>query len=103
MLGGLVLNWLSWRWLFLINVPVGIVGLVLGMRWIPNDIPAKQKQERIDIVGAFTVIPALTGMLLGLPNIRGNAGIGRAEVSCAVVCGYHVSGSFRMVGPAQGK
>ena len=34
--GGLVLNWLSWRWLFLINLPVGIAGLALGLRVVPR-------------------------------------------------------------------
>ncbi|CAG6390864.1 DHA2 family efflux MFS transporter permease subunit [Streptomyces cocklensis] len=36
-LGGLMLHSLSWRWLFLINVPIGAVALMLGLRWIPHE------------------------------------------------------------------
>jgi MFS family permease len=36
-IGGVILNWLSWRWLFLVNVPVIAVGLVLARRLLPGD------------------------------------------------------------------
>lgn len=36
-IGGLMLHSLSWRWLFLINVPIGAVALALGLRWIPHE------------------------------------------------------------------
>ena len=39
MIGGVILNWLSWRWLFLVNVPVIAVGLVLAWRLLPADRP----------------------------------------------------------------
>ena len=39
-LGGVILNWLSWRWLFLVNVPLIAVGLVLAWRLLPYDRPA---------------------------------------------------------------
>lgn len=35
-IGGLVLRSLSWPWLFLINLPIGVVGLVLGLRLVPR-------------------------------------------------------------------
>jgi EmrB/QacA subfamily drug resistance transporter len=39
-IGGLVLHSLSWRWLFLINLPIGAAGLVLGLRLIPREAAA---------------------------------------------------------------
>src|ERR1700761_6875453 len=39
-IAGVILNWLSWRWLFLVNVPVIAVGLALAWRVLPDDRPA---------------------------------------------------------------
>ena len=35
-LGGVLVDALGWEWIFFINIPVGIVGLVLAARWVPN-------------------------------------------------------------------
>ena len=34
-LGGLLLS-ASWRWIFLVNVPVGVAALIAGRRWLPS-------------------------------------------------------------------
>ena len=38
-IGGVILNWLSWRWLFLVNVPIIGVGLMLAWQLLPDDRP----------------------------------------------------------------
>src|ERR1700730_16572462 len=61
-LGGLVLDLLDWRWVFWINVPVGLVGTILG--WFvlapPQGLPAN---SRFDWKGAFLIAPALTAFV----------------------------------------
>lgn len=47
--GGLMLHSLSWRWLFLINVPIGVVAVFLGLRWIPHE--RGTPTSPLDIVG----------------------------------------------------
>jgi EmrB/QacA subfamily drug resistance transporter len=80
-LGGLVLNWLDWRWLFLINVPVGVVGLVLAVRWIADDRPRPEAaRPRLDGVGGVLLVPALAGLLYGLSNTHAEGGFSRADV-----------------------
>ncbi len=37
--GGLILQYTSWRWIFFVNVPIGIVALVLAARWLRHDEP----------------------------------------------------------------
>src|SRR5205814_9476381 len=36
-IGGLLVDDLSWRWIFYVNVPIGLLGLVLAARMLPSD------------------------------------------------------------------
>jgi EmrB/QacA subfamily drug resistance transporter len=87
-IGGLILNWLSWRWLFLVNVPVITVGLVLAYRWVPADRPAPgAPRARLDVIGLALLAAALTGILLGLSNLSQDGGIGHVSVLAPLLAG----------------
>jgi EmrB/QacA subfamily drug resistance transporter len=87
-LGGLVLNWLDWRWLFLINVPVGIVGLVLAVLFITDDRPRREAaRPRLDVVGGLLLAPALAGLLYGLSKTHADGGFRRTDVLVPGVAG----------------
>ncbi|WP_026978057.1 MFS transporter [Flavobacterium tegetincola] len=36
LVGGYLVDYLSWHWIFLINIPIGIVGIILGIKYMPN-------------------------------------------------------------------
>jgi EmrB/QacA subfamily drug resistance transporter len=61
-LGGLVLDTLGWQWVFWINVPVGLVGAIVGWLVIPQttDLP---QDSRFDWKGALLIVPALTALM----------------------------------------
>src|SRR5579863_7430017 len=42
-LGGFITTYASWRWIFLLNIPLGLVGLVLAWAWISNERGAARK------------------------------------------------------------
>jgi EmrB/QacA subfamily drug resistance transporter len=63
-LGGLIIGWLSWRWIFYVNLPIGFIGTLLALRFIPaSKIGEKQ---RFDFAGAFSLFVSLLALLLGL-------------------------------------
>jgi len=55
-LGGVITEWLSWRWTFLINVPVGALVLLATTAWLPRG--ARQRGQ-VDAAGAVAVTSAL--------------------------------------------
>ena len=84
---GIFLNWLSCRWLFLINVPIGIVGWILAMAFLPDDRPRTASTARLDAVGAILLAPALAGLLYGLSNSHAAGGFGRFDVFGPLIAG----------------
>ena len=57
-LGGLLTETLSWRWVFFINLPIGIAAALLSLRYIPNR-RAEKRPETADVAGAVTVTAGL--------------------------------------------
>jgi EmrB/QacA subfamily drug resistance transporter len=55
-LGGVITEWLSWRWTFLVNVPVGVLVLLATPAWLPRGV---RRRGRVDLAGAITVTSAL--------------------------------------------
>jgi EmrB/QacA subfamily drug resistance transporter len=72
LLGGLLIQVAGvregWRWVFYINVPVGIAAMVLSWRWIPRRPPERRRRESLDPVGVL-LLGAGTVLLL-LPFVQ---------------------------------
>ncbi len=64
-LGGLLIQQLGWRWVFWINVPVGIAGTVLAWYVLPKT-HGIDRNEPFDWSGALLLAPALTAILLAI-------------------------------------
>ena len=65
LLGGLILSTANWRWIFYINVPIGIIGTLWGYRAL-HEISKPRQGERFDILGAITFSLGLIALLLAL-------------------------------------
>ena len=68
-LGGWLLDTLSWRWMFLINVPLGLLGIAAGLRNLPPT--AGTPSSRLDVRGLFLLPPALALLVLGASFAQG--------------------------------
>jgi EmrB/QacA subfamily drug resistance transporter len=75
-LGGLIITNLSWRWIFYVNVPICLAGLVLAWRGLPAE-PARpagpaagaRGRPRLDVAGMVLLSPALAALLYGLAQL----------------------------------
>ncbi|HKW72376.1 MAG TPA: MFS transporter, partial [Candidatus Dormibacteraeota bacterium] len=63
--GGFLTQWLNWHWIFFINVPIGIVTMILGAALI-NENPGLGLGQGVDVLGAVLVTAAL---MLGVYGI----------------------------------
>ncbi|MFI6510442.1 DHA2 family efflux MFS transporter permease subunit [Streptosporangium sp. NPDC050855] len=65
--GGAVLGGLSWRWMFLLSVPVGLIAYLLAVRVLPTDPPAVRRSAvRLDVLGLALLGPGFSAMVLAL-------------------------------------
>ena len=69
-IGGYLVTSLSWRSIFLVNLPVGLAGVLLGTACIPRDEPATPG-GRMDLPGAVLVFFALGSLVVGLNALQG--------------------------------
>jgi EmrB/QacA subfamily drug resistance transporter len=63
-LGGFITTYASWHWIFLINVPIGLVGIALASRFIPNI--RVERPDPFDYVGFLLSGCAIAGLAFGL-------------------------------------
>ena len=69
LLGGVLTNSLDWHWIFLVNLPIGVIVFALSLRLLPT-AHARPASRRIDVAGAVTVTVAL--MLAVYAIVNGN-------------------------------
>jgi EmrB/QacA subfamily drug resistance transporter len=77
-LGGLLVGEVSWRWLFLVNVPLCLAVLALGRRVIPPE--AGVPGRRLDVVGLVLLAPGLGLLTYGLARTAAGGGVDAAAV-----------------------
>jgi len=92
-LGGIILNGLTWHWLFLVNVPFCLAGLVLAYRFLPDDEPGNGT-ARLDIIGLCLLSPAVVTLLYGLGNSSAAGGFGQADAFIPMILGVALLVAF---------
>jgi EmrB/QacA subfamily drug resistance transporter len=66
-LGGLIVQNISWRWIFYVNVPIGVIGTVAALRVLPN--PERGSAGRLDFLGLALMATGLPLFTYGLAEI----------------------------------
>jgi len=64
-LGGMLTDWLSWPWIFFVNVPVGVAVFALAWRLVPES-KDEHAHKAFDLAGAVTVTTGLLALVYGI-------------------------------------
>jgi EmrB/QacA subfamily drug resistance transporter len=91
-LGGWLVDSLSWRWIFFINLPIGIAALLVSTRVLPRD--ASEPGVKLDWLGFATLSPSLALVIYGLAESSSHGGFGHAQVLLPVIAGVVLFAAF---------
>ncbi len=84
LLGGVLTTWLSWEWVFFINVPIGIAAAVLAARLVPLARPSAGSLSDLDLPGALTLV---SGLVLLVYAVEGTSTHGWGSPRTLVLLG----------------
>jgi EmrB/QacA subfamily drug resistance transporter len=90
-LGGIILAVSSWRWIFLVNLPIGIIA-TLAAYLLLHDIAPNPRGERFDLIGALLFSGGLVCLLLGITG-----GIGPGWLSPGILMYFAASALLLVV------
>jgi EmrB/QacA subfamily drug resistance transporter len=94
-LGGWLIENISWRWIFFINVPFALIVLVICWRYVPESRNENSKKG-LDILGAASITLALGGIVYGL-IAAGSDGFYQTNVLAALILGVIFFGVFLLI------
>lgn len=90
-IGGFILQNLHWSWMFWVNVPFCVAGLILAAVFMPADGPVTRAP--LDVAGFVLMAFGLVGVLWGLSN-AGSGGFGHAEALWPLLAGAALLAAF---------
>jgi EmrB/QacA subfamily drug resistance transporter len=92
-IGGLLIDHLDWRWIFYVNVPVGIIGVVMGLRLLPRS-EAGLHAGALDRVGLALLSLGVPAVVYGLAEIGQTGSIGDPQAFVPIVLGIAAVAAF---------
>jgi EmrB/QacA subfamily drug resistance transporter len=91
-LGGWLIDSVSWHWIFLINLPLGIIAVIYALVVLPKDAP--EPSETFDFVGILLMSPGLALFLYGISSIPGEGTAASPKVLIPGVIGIALIAAF---------
>ena len=91
-LGGWLVDDVSWRWIFYVNIPIGAVALVLAQRILKPDRP--QPRHKLDVLGLLLLSPGLAALVYGLAETGSHGGFDGPKEVLPTFAGIVLIASF---------
>lgn len=87
-IGGLIVTTVDWRWVFLVNVPLCLLGIGLAWRGLPATPPSGRRP--FDVLGLILLSPGLAGVLFGLSRVGDPLSFVPLVGGCVLLAGFGV-------------
>ena len=91
-LGGVILEYLHWSWIFLVNVPIGVLAFVMGWRILPHTDSGSA--GRLDVLGLALMSTATSSLVYGLSQLAEHSSLVTPTVIWPVLAGVAFAGIF---------
>jgi EmrB/QacA subfamily drug resistance transporter len=91
-IGGLIIANASWRWIFYVNVPIGLIAAVAAVRMLPRDAPTPA--GRLDVRGLALMASGLPLVIYGLDQLASRGSFTAPQVLGPVTAGAVLGGLF---------
>jgi EmrB/QacA subfamily drug resistance transporter len=91
-LGGILVEQLSWEWIFFVNVPVGIVAVLAARRLFPVEAP--EAAGRLDVTGLALLATGLPLTIFGLTELGIQGSLGASQVVVPLLLGLTLTALF---------
>ena len=93
-IGGVIVDSISWRWIFYVNVPLCLAALALAIRFMEDD--AERGVARLDVLGLALLSPGLAAVVYGFSESASHGGFGAAQVLVPLLAGVALLVAFTL-------
>jgi EmrB/QacA subfamily drug resistance transporter len=92
-IGGFIVDNATWRWIFLVNVPIAVIGLGLAAH-VLSDAAGRSDAGRLDWLGAALLCPGVVGIVFGLSETEVHGGLAHPLAFVPILAGTALVAAF---------